>query len=115
MDITLERILSLIPRTPDGKHVHDARKQFAQSIGLESGNLIADWEKGRNKSYHKYIYEIAAKYNVSVEWLKGESEMKKTSIVMMNKSSTLFADLEYMSKDEILDLISRAVEILRDR
>lgn len=74
MDITLERILYLIPKKPDGKFVHGALKTFANSIGLKSGNLISDWINGRSESYRGYLYEIAAKYDVSVEWLKGETD-----------------------------------------
>lgn len=73
MDITLERILSLIPHKPDGSFEHGAKKEFAQSVGLKNGNLISDWIKGRTKSYEGYLYEIAAKYHVSVEWLRGET------------------------------------------
>lgn len=75
MDITLERILSLIPKKPDGKYVHGAKKQFADALGL-SHNLVTMWEKGQSQSYRGYIYEIAAKYNVSAEWLKGETDEK---------------------------------------
>lgn len=77
MDITLERILSLIPKKPDGKYVHGAKKEFAESIGLNHAQIIADWEGGRNSSYKNYLYVISAKYNVSVEWLKGETDKKK--------------------------------------
>lgn len=77
MDKTLERILSLLPRKPDGTLEHGARKEFAQSIGLKNGNLISDWVKGRTNSYNNYIYEIAAKYGVSVEWLRGETDEKE--------------------------------------
>ena len=73
MDITLERILSLIPKKPDGKYVHGAKKQFADALGL-SHNLVTMWEKGQSQSYRNYVYEIAAKYGVSVAWLKGETD-----------------------------------------
>ena len=76
MEIVRERILSLIPRNEDGKFVHGALKSFANSIGLKSGNLISDWVNSRSHSYMNYLYEIAAKYNVSVEWLKGETDEK---------------------------------------
>ena len=77
MDIMLERILSLVPKKPDGKFVHGALKEFAQTVGLKSGNLISDWINGRSTSYTGYVYEIASKYNVSVEWLKGETDQKE--------------------------------------
>lgn len=77
MDIMLERILSLIERKPDGNFVHGAKKEFAQSLGLKNGNLVSDWEKGRTNSYTNYLYQISDKYNVSVEWLKGETDVKE--------------------------------------
>lgn len=76
MDKTLERIVSLIPKKENGDFKHGALKEFANSIGLKSGNLISDWIAGRSVSYNSYVYEIAAKYNVSIEWLKGETDEK---------------------------------------
>ena len=93
MDVTLERILSLIPKKPDGKYVHGAKKDFAQSLGLENGNLIVDWEKGRTNSYKNYLYEISAKYNVSVEWLKGETDKKRPTQKGEPLSADEFKDL----------------------
>ena len=49
MDITLDRILSLLPKKPDGKYVHGSKKQFAESLGL-SHNLVTMWEKGQSQS-----------------------------------------------------------------
>ena len=77
LDKTLERILSLISKKPDGTFVHGALKEFTESIGLKSGNLISDWQAGRSASYKKKLHEIASKYDVSVEWLKGETDIKK--------------------------------------
>lgn len=74
MDITLERILSLIPKKENGDFVHGAKKKFAQEIGLDSGNVISDWVNGRSCSYKNYVYQIASIYGVSVAWLKGEGE-----------------------------------------
>lgn len=72
MDITLERILSLIPKKPNGDFVHGEKKKFATSIGFKSGEIVSDWIMGRSTSYKNYLYEISARYNVSVEWLRGE-------------------------------------------
>ena len=80
MDITLERILSLIPRKENGDFQHGALKAFANSIGLKSGNLVSDWLKGRSESYKNYIYEVSAKYGVSVAWLKGETDEKNPPV-----------------------------------
>lgn len=80
MDITLERILSLIPKKENGDFQHGALKAFANSIGLKSGNLVSDWLKGRSESYKNYIYEVSAKYGVSVEWLRGETDEKNPPV-----------------------------------
>lgn len=77
MDIVLERILSLIPKKENGDFKHGALKEFANSVGLKSGNLISDWTSGRSNSYKNYVYVIAEKYNVPIAWLTGESDIKE--------------------------------------
>ncbi len=77
MDIVLERILSLIPKKENGDFKHGALKEFANTVGLKSGNLISDWINGRSKSYKNYVYEISEKYNVSISWLTGETDIKE--------------------------------------
>lgn len=76
MDIMLERILSLIPRKPDGKFVHGAKAEFARSIGLKGGESVSMWINGRSDSYKGHLYTISAVHNVSIEWLKGETDEK---------------------------------------
>lgn len=97
MDIVLERILTLLPKKPDGTLVHGARTAFAKSIGAPS-NIFAEWIAGRNNSYKNYLYQIAAIHNVSVEWLKGET----------NEKSPAPEGAEPMSVDELLDRLSQA-------
>ena len=115
MDITLERILSLIPKKENGDYQHGALKAFANSIGLRSGTLISDWVKGRSESYKNYIYEVSAKYGVSVEWLRGETNdphagIKKESAP--EKSELSMGQLELielsskMSDDELRKFIA---------
>ena len=115
MDITLERILSLMPHKPDGSFVHGSKKEFAESIGLESGNVITDWEKGRNKSYKNYLYEIAVKYDVPVEWLKGETDEKSPPQDAESERKKIYASLEHMSRDELLDFVTKAMEVLKEK
>lgn len=76
MDITLQRILSLIPKTENGKYVHGAKKEFAVNIGYGNGDIFTHWEKGKSHSYMNKLYEIAANHDVSVEWLRGETDIK---------------------------------------
>ena len=76
MDIVLERILSLIPKGPDGEYVHGAKTKFAKKIGYNDGAIVAMWENGSSISYNKKLYQIAEEYNVSVDWLQGKTEDK---------------------------------------
>lgn len=76
MDVVLERILSLLPCGENGKIVRRAKKDFAQSIGYDSGDIVSMWIKGTSFSYKNKLHEIAAKYHVSVEWLQGKTEDK---------------------------------------
>lgn len=80
MDITLERILSLIPKKQNGDFVHGEKKKFAVSIGFKSGEIVSMWINGTSKSYAGKLHEISAKYHVSVEWLKGETDEKNPDL-----------------------------------
>lgn len=73
MDKSLERILSLIPHKPDGKFVHGSKKDFCANLGIDT-TMLSQWINGTSKSYKNYLYQIANVYNVSVEWLKGETD-----------------------------------------
>ena len=103
MDKTLERIISLIPKKENGDFKHGALKEFANSIGLKSGNLISDWIAGRSVSYNSYVYEIAAKYNVSVEWLNGETDEKGIKKQPADASSA----------DELTDTQKTAIDMIK--
>ena len=74
MDIVLERILSLIPKGKNGKYAHGAKVKFAKSIGYNDGSIVSMWENGASVSYTKKLHQIADIYNVSVEWLEGETD-----------------------------------------
>lgn len=77
MDVTLDRILSLLPRNDDGKIRHGAKAELARSLGFSDGAIVSMWEKGTSKSYNGYLYEIATMYNVSMAWLRGETDKRE--------------------------------------
>lgn len=76
MDIILERILSLVPKKENGDFKHGALSEFARSLGFKDGHIISDWIAENSTSYKNYLYQISALHNVSVEWLKGETDEK---------------------------------------
>lgn len=111
MDIILERVLSLIPKKENGDFKHGALAGFARSIGFKDGHIISDWIAGNSESYKNYLYQIAAIHNVSVEWLKGESDKKSpagvsggakeqllNSVADTNDRETLLAILDAVNK-----------------
>lgn len=103
MDIVLERILSLIPKGPDGKYVHGAKTKFAKKIGYNDGAIVAMWENGSSISYNKKLYQIADQYHVSVEWLQGKTEDKSIKETPDPKIEGVSAEAQ-----EILDYIRDA-------
>nr|DAI45964.1 MAG TPA: hypothetical protein [Caudoviricetes sp.] len=80
MDIMLERILSLIPKKENGDFKHGSLAAFARPLGFKDGHIISDWIAGNSTSYSNYLYEISAKYGVSVAWLKGETDEKNSPV-----------------------------------
>jgi transcriptional regulator with XRE-family HTH domain len=81
MDIVLERLLSLIPKKPDGKYVHGAKKIFCEAIGAPT-NIISEWESGKTRSYRNYVFKAAAVYNVDPDWLLGKTGKKEKPTIV---------------------------------
>ena len=102
MDIVLERILSLLPKKPDGKFIRGSKKKFAQSIGYDSGDIVSMWINGSSTSYNGKLHEISAKYGVSVEWLRGETDEKeKPALKESELDNELINRLCQLSKEEL--------------
>ena len=118
MDIVLERILSLIPKDPDGKYVHGAKTKFAKKIGYNDGAIVAMWENGSSISYNKKLYQIADQYHVSVEWLQGKTEdksIKETPDPKIEGVDDKIAQfIRSASADELTE-ISRYIDFLESK
>ena len=116
MDITLQRILSLIPHKPDGSFIHGGKAAFGRSIGYDSGDIVTMWigsaeSEKPNRSYLGKLADIALVYGVSVEWLRGETD----DPTPRPAAAQLDRLIETMSREELAALIVRASELLRDK
>lgn len=113
MEVMLERVLSLIPKKPDGKFVHGAKKEFSKNIGAPE-NIVSDWISGRSSSYKNYAYQISAKYGVSVEWLRGETDEKEKPASEEAGFNPTMEDwlnaIDRMSREEMRAVMSRVME-----
>lgn len=116
MDITLERVLSLIPKKPDGKYIHGAKKEFAESLGYEGGEIVTMWEKGKSNSYLGKLYEIAAIHGVTVEWLRGETDEKTPPAPAVSAVEQEAIDLlKRMNNEEIMKLVQLAKIVMGEK
>lgn len=116
MDIMYQRIFAELHTQKK------SQKALAEFLGLKQ-QAITSWRAGRNSSYKKYIYGIADFLDVSVEYLKGETDVKEKPPVidggLMAANTVRIAgrDGSYVEKklsDEQVDLIRRMVEQLPD-
>lgn len=71
MNETIEKISDLIVRS--GKK----QKNLMEHLNV-SPNLFTEWKAGRNKSYKKYLPQIAEYFGVSVDYLLGKEEPQQT-------------------------------------
>ena len=70
MNEVVERMVDLLLRS--GKK----QKDLMNHLNV-SQNLLTEWKAGRNKSYKKYIPQIAEYLGVSVDYLLGKTEQKE--------------------------------------
>lgn len=69
---TMHKIVSLIEETGC------EQKDFCKAIGIKP-SLMSDWKSGRNKSYPKYLPQIANYFGVSVDYLLGLTSDRKSA------------------------------------
>lgn len=109
MDIVLERILTLIPKKENGAFKHGALSQFARSLGFKDGHIVSDWIAGNSESYKNYLYQIAAKYDVSVEWLRGETDEKAPTETSEREFVPSYEDWEKQAENWTIDQLDNAI------
>lgn len=69
MDI-LTKILELL------KENNKKQKDLCDYLNI-SGNVFTDWKSGRVSSYKRYLPQIAEYFNVSVDYLVGNTDKKE--------------------------------------
>lgn len=117
LDITLERILSLIPKNENGKFKHGSKAEFARNIGYDSGDVVSMWQNGSSVSYKKKLHEISLKYGVSVEWLKGETDEKNPPVPEDERilNEELISRLVSLTPEEMLKVDAFVQGLLANR
>lgn len=71
-------------------------------------NCFTEWKSGRNTSYSKYIYQIAAFLGVSVDYLLGNTDSptdEQTNILLSNEEIQLINS--YRSHPELQEAVNR--------
>ena len=70
MDEILARIIK------EMKFQKKKQKDLTNFLGIDENNF-GSWKSGHSSSYKKYLHAIAQFLDVSVEYLKGETDIKK--------------------------------------
>ena len=81
-DITIKIILSLL------KEKQKTQKELTDYLGITQ-NAFTDWKSGRIKSYRKHLSKIAEFFNVSVDYLLGKEQEKKSPSKLLTPSFPL--------------------------
>lgn len=120
MDIILQRIINELS-------TQNKRKiDLTNHLGLVN-SAFGNWVSGRNRSYTKYIHGIAEFLGVSVEYLRGETDIKEkpptangeglvetapvNTIRIVGRDGTL----EYRRlTDEQIDIVRRMIDQMPD-
>lgn len=95
MDVTLERIIEEL------KFKKIKKTDFTKDLGFSSSAVFGHWISGRNTSYLKYLHAIANYLDVSVEYLKGETDIKKPPSENGERFDELYSMVEGLNETEI--------------
>lgn len=96
MDIALTRIIEELQAQQKKKN------ELTEHLGMVN-SAFGHWVSGRNKSYLKYLHSIADFLNVSVEYLRGETDQKeKPSTENDERLRDLYKDVQDLTEAEYL-------------
>ena len=97
VDDILNRVLYLIKKN------NITRGKFLEDLGLNR-STISDWQNHKSVSYLKYLPQISAYFNVSLDWLAGNEQKNKPS----TQESFTDIDAEFLNKIKVLSPETRA-------
>ena len=106
MDITLERIVL------EMKEQRKKQFELTDYLGI-THNSFGNWKAGLNKSYLKYLHAIADFLGVSVEYLKGETEIKNSPLSNENGLSESQREIIALFDSAPPELQAAALAVLR--
>lgn len=110
MDITLERIVNEL------KLQNKKKIDLTENLGIVN-SAFGNWLSGRNTSYKKYLHAIANFLDVSVEYLKGETDIKKPpkpSVTDDDIKFALWGDVANEIPDEKLQEVKNFAEFIKN-
>lgn len=112
MEITLTRIMEELQAQKKMQY------ELTDYLGINYSSFAA-WKAGRNKSYLKYLHAIADFLDVSVEYLKGETDEKKKPSAdngeeLTNEKRLLLALFDQIPKEKQAEAIKRFLEVLNN-
>lgn len=113
MDIILQRILDLI------KENGISQKDLVDDLGL-GRTVVTEWKSGRSQSYKKYVDKIANYFDVDVNYLLGNTDIKKQAHqdgepVPSSDKDKLFLSLVSTLSDEKKMLLLDYLQYLADK
>jgi transcriptional regulator with XRE-family HTH domain len=87
---------------------HIEQKELCQYIGI-SQQQFTEWKAGRLKSYTKHLDKIASFFNVSVDYLLGNSETKEKPAQLKDElkgvNFALYGEVHDLTEKEMQDVL----------
>lgn len=102
----IERIQALL------KEQKKTKKELCDYLGVSPTNF-GNWASGRNISFMKYLHAIAKFFNVSIEYLSGESDEQKSPSNEELKVALFGGDAEVT--DEMWDEVMKYAEYIKSK
>ncbi len=98
---TLDNITKLL------KINNKTQKDLTDFLGITK-NSFTNWKSGHNKSYMKYLPQIADYFGVSVDYLMGREEKPSHSIdqLLDEEDFSLFGKVKELTADEKEDVLN---------